>query len=77
MDETRELSKLHQEEWARFRAEIMRPLYEKVAGGDEKNAKTLADVLKICQEGERKAQLFRANSSGDQDQSLEVCFEGD
>lgn len=60
-------------EWKRFREEILMPLYIKVAGGDEKNAKTLADCLKICQEGERKAFLF----GGDEVEAgpLQVCFE--
>lgn len=73
----RDMGRQQQEEWARFRAEIMQPLYEKVAGGDEKNAKALADILKICQEGERKAHVFAAEGGEAEDSSLQVCFEGE
>lgn len=67
------ISVRHEAEWRRFREEILSPLYNKVAGGDEKNAKALADILKICQEGERKALLFGGDTA--QDNSLQVCFE--
>lgn len=62
-------------EWKRFREEILLPLYSRVADGDEKNAKSLADIIKICQEGERKALIF----GGDEivDKRLEVSFEGE
>lgn len=66
----------HEEEWRRFREEVLTPLYEKVAGGDEKNAKALADIIKICQEGERKAHVF-GGEAGSGDSSLEVCFESE
>lgn len=70
------MSARHGEEWRRFREEILMPLYEKVAGGDEKNAKALADILKICQEGERKAHIFGGDGE-EADSSLQVCFEGE
>lgn len=66
----------HEEEWRRFREEVLTPLYEKVAGGDEKNAKSLADIIKICQEGERKAHVF-GGATDAADSSLQVCFETD
>lgn len=71
-----EMSARQGAEWKRFREEILTPLYERVAGGDEKNAKALADILKICQEGERKAFVF-GEGEGGCDNSLEVCFESD
>lgn len=72
-----EMASRHGAEWKRFRDEILTPLYLRVAGGDEKNAKALADILKICQEGERKAYAFGENEDAGADNSLEVCFEGD
>lgn len=63
-------------EWRRFREEILLPLYDRVAGGDEKNAKSLADIIKICQEGERKALVFGGDGEA-ADGRLEVCFEGE
>lgn len=67
------VSRRQRDEWERFRKEIIAPLFERVTGGDEKNAKTLADILKIAQEGERKAWGFADNSP--QDNSITVCFE--
>ena len=61
-------------DWERFRETIILPLFERVCGGDEKNAKTLADILKIAQEGERKAWGFGEQNSR-ADQNLTVCFE--
>lgn len=72
-----EMSAKHAAEWSRFRDEILTPLYQRVAGGDEKNAKALADILKICQEGERKAYAFGEDQSQEGAGGLEVCFEGD
>ena len=69
----RQMAIRQEAEWKRFREEILSPLYIKVAGGDEKNAKTLADCLKICQEGERKAFLFGGEEACDA--RLDVCFE--
>lgn len=68
-----EIAERHIREWSRFRVEIQMPLYERVAGGDEKNAKALADIIKIAQEGERKAFLFR--DGGEADQELSITFE--
>lgn len=68
----RSMSAEHGGEWRRFREEILNPLYERVAGGDEKNAKALADILKITQEGERKAFLFGGGQEADT--ALDVAF---
>lgn len=69
-----EIAEKHIGEWKKFREEIQMPLYERVAGGDEKNAKALADIIKIAQEGERKAFLFQDGGKVE-DNDLSVSFE--
>lgn len=64
----------HREEWQSFRAEIMAPALESGSDGQAKFAKTCADILKIYQEGERKAWGF-ADNEVDEDQSLEVIMQ--
>ena len=69
-----EVSRRQREEWRKFRDSVIEPLFARVTEGDEKNAKTLADILKIAQEGERKACGF-ADASAAQDNAITVCFE--
>lgn len=68
------ISMRQRQEWERFRQDIILPLFARVMGGDEKNAKTLADILKIAQDGERKAWGF-AECQQTTDNQLTVCFE--
>ena len=69
-----DVSRRQRREWERFNHEIIQPLFERVTGGDEKNAKTLADILKIAQEGERKAWGFGSESAAP-DNEIIVSFE--
>lgn len=69
-----DVSRRHRQEWERYRQDIILPLFARVMGGDEKNAKTLADILKIAQEGERKAWGFGEQTAAT-DNTLTVCFE--
>lgn len=69
-----DVSRRQRAEWEQFRRDIIVPLFARVMGGDEKNAKTLADILKIAQEGERKAWGF-GETRETPDNNITVCFE--
>lgn len=66
-----EVSARHKAEWREFRESILAPV---VAARDEAGAKfarALADILKIYQEGERKAHGF----AGEEEAQGDITFE--
>lgn len=67
-----EVSERHRKEWQTFREKFVEPLYESLDGALAKEVKALADILKVYQEGERKAYGF---SDGEADNGLEVSWE--
>lgn len=59
MAETKgQVSARHREEWRQFREEILAPVVDARDDSGAKFARALADILKIYQEGERKAYGF-------------------
>lgn len=67
-----EISKRQNEEWGEFRKDILNPLYSACRDGEIKDAKLLADVIKICHEGERRAFDY---GDGITDTSLQIAFD--
>ncbi len=76
MPESRpEISQRHCREWETYRNEILVPARE---SGDEKTvktAKTLADAIRITQDGERRAWDFAGG--GEVDASMEIAWAGE
>lgn len=68
-----EISGKQSGEWEEFRRDVLNPLYSSCKEGELKDAKLLADVIKICHEGERKA--FDYGQGLSQDQAIEISFE--
>lgn len=71
-DSKAQISRRQGGEWASFRRDVLDPLYASCAGGELKDAKLLADTIKICHEGERKAFDY---GEGAVDTDLTVAFE--
>lgn len=70
MGETKiQVSLRHRNEWASFRQDILKPAIEARDDAQAKFAKALADILKIYQEGERKAWGF---GDGEAEGGLEI-----
>lgn len=73
MEETRaQIADRHQQEWNEFRKVILTCAIQEQDMEQAKLAKTLADVLKICQTEERKALDF---AEGAFDGSVEIAWE--
>ena len=53
-----DVSSRHREEWATFHTELLEPAIQNRDMDAAKFAKAVADILKIYQEGERKAYGF-------------------
>lgn len=67
-----DVSKRHRDEWKLFRAKFIDPLYSDLDAAKAKEAKALADILKVYQDGERRAYGF---SDNDADGKLEVSWD--
>lgn len=55
----------HKEEWRRFHKSLLARLLEDPDADAAKTAKAIADVLKVYQEGERKAWDFQDDDNRD------------
>ena len=69
METKNEMSARHKEEWARFRARYLAGDLEEA---EARVAKIHADILKVYQEGERKAFGF---TDADSDAALSIAWE--
>lgn len=70
------IAERHAAEWEKYRLEILGPSQ---ASGEEKAvkvAKTLADAIRITQDGERRAWNFAEGGSAD-DCALEIVWSGE
>lgn len=53
-----ELAELHQNEWREYRQTVLEPCRQAFEERELKTAKTLADAMRIMQDGERRAWDF-------------------
>lgn len=75
MEETKTtISERHRAEWRTFREKILSPVTEAEDLDGAKFAKAYADILKVYQEGERKAWGF---AEGEAQEMPEYIFDGE
>lgn len=68
-----EISERHALEWNTFRNDILIPAFQSGDSNEAKLAKTLADTIRITQDGERRAWNFA--EGGSVDGTLELAWD--
>ena len=69
-----QVSQRHRSEWLAFRSELLNPAITNKDLELAKIAKAVADILKIYQEGERKAYGF---ADGETDLATQICWDAE